>query len=261
LITDPRLDAVSWRDLTTLGRTEIARELLLSLPWLALSVCFASQGLYSIALLASFFFFLTGLRQAHDAQHYNLGLPRATTEWVLFTLSVLMLGSMHAVQFNHMRHHKHCLDAEDVEARSAHMRWWQALVWGPVFPVLLHWTALREGWQRTRRWIYLELLANAAVVVAAVALWPWRPLQYHVATMAIAQCLTAFFAVWTVPHDCDPEHDIARTVRNRLKSAVAFDMFFHVEHHLFPRVPTCRLQELARRLDAAAPDLVRKRVY
>jgi fatty acid desaturase len=38
-------------------------------------------------------------------------------------------------------------------------------------------------------------------------------------------------------------------------------MFFHVEHHLFPRVPTCRLRELARRLDAVAPDLARKRVY
>jgi fatty acid desaturase len=31
-------------------------------------------------------------------------------------------------------------------------------------------------------------------------------------------------------------------------------MFFHVEHHLFPRVPTRRLAILARRLDAASPE-------
>ncbi len=261
MISDPRLDGVSWRDLTALGRLEIARELLLSLPWLAFSLSLASRPLYPLALLGSFFFFLTGLRQAHDAQHYNLGLPRAATEWVLFALSVLMLGSMHAVQFNHLRHHKHCLDAQDVEARSAHMRWWQAILWGPVFPVLLHWTAWRDGRRHTQRWIGLELLANAAVIATAVWLWPWTPLRYHVSAMAVGQCLTALFAVWTVHHDCDPDRHIARTLRNRLKSTIAFDMFFHVEHHLFPRVPTCRLPELARRLDAVAPDLVEKRVY
>ena len=261
MIADPRLRAVQWRDLTSLGRFEIARELLLPLPWLVLSLVLAAWGLYPLALVASFFFFLTGLRVAHDAHHYNLGLPRAATEWVLFTLSVLMLGSMHAVQFNHLRHHKHCLDEEDAEARSAHMRWWEAVPWGPMFPVLLHRTALRHGRPHTRKWMCAELMANVAVVAMVVALWPWLPLRYHVAAMAVGQCLTAFFAVWTVHHDCDPSRDIARTLRNRLKSRIAFDMFFHVEHHLFPRVPTCRLPELARRLDAVAPELARKRVY
>jgi fatty acid desaturase len=260
LIHDSRLRAVQWRDLTDLGPAEIARQLLLPLPWLALSLGLAAGRLYPLALLASFFFFLTGLRVAHDAHHYNLGLPRAGTEWVLFTLSVLMLGSMHAVQFNHLRHHKHCLDDEDVEARSAHMRWWQAVLWGPFFPFLLHRTALQHGRPHTRRWICGELAANAAVI-AAVLWWPSGPLRYHVIAMAVGQCLTAFFAVWTVHHDCDPSRDIARTLRNRLKSAIAFDMFFHVEHHLFPRVPTCRLPELARRLDEVAPELSRKRVY
>jgi hypothetical protein len=90
-----------------------------------------------------------------------------------------------------------------------------------VAGAVLHRTALCEGWQRTRWWIRLELLANAALVFAAVTLWPWRPLQYHVAAMAIAHCLTAFFAVWTVHHDCDPEPDVARTMRNRLKDVCA----------------------------------------
>ncbi|CUR45381.1 hypothetical protein BN2364_0940 [Alloalcanivorax xenomutans] len=38
-------------------------------------------------------------------------------------------------------------------------------------------------------------------------------------------------------------------------------MFFHVEHHLFPAVPTCKLDTLAGRLDAMAPDLVAKKVF
>jgi fatty acid desaturase len=261
VIIDPRVRAVPWKDLTELSRLEIARELLLSLPWLALSLYLAGRGLYPVALVASFLFFLTGLRQAHDAHHYNLGLPRAATEWMLLTLSVLMLGSMHAVQFNHLRHHKHCLDEADVEARSARMAWWKALLWGPVFPVLLHWTAMSKARSHTLKWIYAELMANLALILVTLFVWRWPPLRYHLAAMATGQCLTAFFAVWTVHHDCDPSHEIARTLRNRLKSAIVFDMFFHVEHHLFPRVPTRRLPEVARRLDEMAPELSRKQVY
>jgi fatty acid desaturase len=38
-------------------------------------------------------------------------------------------------------------------------------------------------------------------------------------------------------------------------------MFYHLEHHLFPAVPTSHLPELARRLDAVAPALNSKRVF
>ena len=55
--------------------------------------------------------------------------------------------------------------------------------------------------------------------------------------------------------------EIARTLRNRIKSVIAFDMFFHTEHHLYPRVPTCHLVELAERLDAAVPEVRELEVY
>jgi len=38
-------------------------------------------------------------------------------------------------------------------------------------------------------------------------------------------------------------------------------MFYHVEHHLFPAVPTCKLPILARRLDAVAPELATSKVF
>ena len=261
LLHDPRIRSIEWKDLTRLSPAGTARELALSLPWLAGSLWLASRGLYPLALLASFVFFLTGLRQAHDAHHYNLGLPRWATECVLFALSALMLGSMHAVQYNHLRHHRDCLGNEDVEARSARMRWWQAILWGPVFPVLIHRTALAGASPRQRAWILGELIANAMTIATAAVLWPVPSLRYHVLAMAAGHCLTAFFAVWTVHHDCDPAREIARTLRNPLKSVIAFDMFFHVEHHLFPKVPTHHLPELARRLDRVAPELSRKHVY
>ena len=73
--------------------------------------------------------------------------------------------------------------------------------------------------------------------------------------------MTAFFAVWTVHRGCDGKTVIARTLRNRFKSLIAFDMFYHAEHHLFPKVPTCHLSRLAERLDRTVPELGDVQVY
>jgi fatty acid desaturase len=73
---------------------------------------------------------------------------------------------------------------------------------------------------------------------------------------------TAFFAVWTVHHGCERDRGpIARTIRGRVKALISYEMFFHVEHHLYPGVPTSRLPALARRLDAVAPELAARRVF
>jgi len=259
-VADPRLRRVAWRDLTELTDRESLVELLRPMPWLIGSLVAARFGWFPIALGLSFFFFLAGLRQVHDAFHHNLGLERRTNHLLLTSLSVLMLGSMHAVRVTHLHHHKHALAEEDVEASSARLRWWQALILGPLFPVRLHAAAIRIGKRNDQLWIAFELAITAAMTWAAVSTGS-QVLGYHVAAMAAGQCGTAFFAVWTVHHGCDSSTYIARTLRHRLKSALVMDMFFHVEHHLFPKVPTRNLHALAERLDRAAPDLCELRVY
>jgi len=100
-----------------------------------------------------------------------------------------------------------------------------------------------------------ELAANALWIATVFAWLDLAMLRYHVVAMAAGQCLTAFFAVWTVHHDTENDAYPARTQRGRLMNFVSYHMFLHVEHHLFPQVPTCHLPRLARRLDAALPDL------
>ena len=56
-----------------------------------------------------------------------------------------------------------------------------------------------------RRWIMGELAANAVWLAALTVVLPCGALSYHLLAMAIGQCLTAFFAVWTVHHGCS-EH-------------------------------------------------------
>jgi fatty acid desaturase len=258
---DPRLRSVTWRDLVPVAPGEIAYELLLPLAWLALSLAAASLRLYPVALILSFMFFLTGLRVVHNAFHGALGLSARLTDVVLWAMSLLMLGSMHAVRFNHLRHHRLILGEEDVEGQAAEMPAWRALLFGPVFPLLLHATALRYGSTKLRATITGELAMNAAWISLVFGAWHSGALRYQVIAMAAGQCMTAFFAVWTVHHHCDRTHYIARTLRNRLKDAITFHMFRHVEHHLFPRVPTCHLPELSRRIDDAAPELRSKVVF
>ncbi len=254
---DAALRLVAWRDLVALTRGEVVCELLLPLPWLAGSLALAALGLYPPALMLSCVFFLAGLRVVHGACHLTIGLPRRASEIALFVLSLIMLGSMHAVRWNHLRHHRHCLAPDDIEAMGARRSAWGAICLGPLFPVRLHRAALAGARSRERHWIAAELLGNLAVVGLILAAMPYRAPLYHLLAMTAGQCLTAFFAVWTVHHDCGGTESgaslPARTIRNRLRSALTFNMFFHLEHHLFPQVPTAHLPRLARRLDAAAP--------
>lgn len=247
-------NSVHWRDLAATTPADAIRELLLPMPWLFGSLILAEHELYLLALIASFMFFLTGLRVVHGAFHYTLGLPRRATDCVMFAFSLVMLGSMHAVQWNHLRHHRHCLAEDDIEAMGARRSAWGALLLGPRFPIRLHRAALTGARADQRRWIAAELVGNLGVAAPAFGALPTGSLFYHLLAMAAGQCLTAFFAVWTVHHGCSPDGALARTVRHRFRAAITFSMFFHLEHHLFPQVPTARLHILARRLDAAAPD-------
>jgi fatty acid desaturase len=237
-----------------LSRFETLKELLLPLPWLAGSLALAACGLYPLALGASFVFFLIGLRLNHGGSHYAIGLGRRTTDIVLLALSVAMLGSMHVVQWNHFRHHRHCLAADDIEAMGARRSGLGAILLGPVFPIRLHLAALRRAKVAARRWIIAELTANLLWLPLLIGPLASGIARYHVLAMAVGQSLTAFFAVWTVHHD-RPSGVIARTTRSRLKSAITFDMFYHLEHHLYPAVPTPHLHLLAARVDHARPDL------
>ncbi|MEZ0222959.1 MAG: fatty acid desaturase [Alphaproteobacteria bacterium] len=256
-IHDARIRGINCDDLLALNAREKCIELTISLPWLAAEIFLIAQGWYVPAAAAAFFFFLTGLRQVHQGYHLALGLSRRMTDIFLFVLSVLMLGSMHAVKYNHLMHHRHCLGDDDIEAKSAKMSGLGAILFGPVFPLMLHFHALKEGNAYYRGWIVAELLGNVCIVIAAL----YSPaLLCHVLLMAAGQCLTAFFAVWTVHHDCAGDV-FARTQRGFLKNFISYDMFYHVEHHLFPKVPQRFLPLVAKRLDAVAPELTGKMVY
>lgn len=266
---DTRLKAVRWRDLVELTWIERVWEVGLPLPWFVVSLWgYASGGwLWVVGAVGSFFFFLTGLRLSHNAQHGCLAIGRRGHDAVLGVLSVLMLASMHAVQATHLHHHRHCLEDDDIEAGHVGLPWWRAVLFGPVFAARLHLSAWRMTRGAKRGWIAGELCA----VVGVIALVLWMTVEgaggrvgeaafWHIAAMVTGECLTAFFAVWIVHHGCEAEGQIARTQRGWLKSVMSYSMLYHLEHHLFPAVPTCHLDRLAARLDVVMPEVREKQV-
>ena len=246
--------SVEWRDLVPMRPRDGIVECLHPAPWLIGSWLLAGQSLWLPAAACSFMFFLTALRLNHEAIHHNLGFRARGHRLVLHGLSLLMLGSNSAVAFNHLRHHRHVGRPEDVEGKCGRMNLGRVLAYGPAFPLEMHRDAWRHGGPGLRRRMLVDASLNLAF--AATALASGSPaLLYHLLAMMPAQCLTALFAVWITHRGCENEMLVARTQRSRLVNFCTYNMFFHLEHHLFPGVPVRRLGRLAGRLDAAAPEI------
>lgn len=250
---------IEWRDLLILKPHQILFNCLLSLPFLLSSWFFAQHGWYVLALMMSFFFFTCALRQAHDCYHHSIGLNKTAVHIFLYLLSIIMLCSTHAIRYTHLQHHRDPLGENDVEGNWARLPMWQAIALGGLFSIHIQWQGFRHGDKQTRQHSFMDMLLIISVFVLA-AIWQAQWLVYHVLTMILANMLVGFFAVWSVHHDCDEHGVFARTERQSWANFATVYLLYHMEHHLFARVPSNHLPELARRLDNIAPEWSRYRV-
>lgn len=254
------LKKVEWKDLKSLSFKEMLIENNLTIPWFLISMVLSYFGYYLLAIPFSAFFFLTGLRQVHNGFHNSLGTNKLLTWFTLYTNSILLMVSIHAVKFNHIRHHKYCLSDEDYEGKSARMTWYGAILYGPVHMFLIHKITLQLGNKNYIKNVVLELI-SISIVTFFIFYFNIHFLIYHIIIMVLAEFLMAFFAVWTVHHDTEESPEYARTQRKDWKNKITFSMFYHLEHHLFPAVPTIKLPELARRIDNVFPNIEKKQTF
>lgn len=253
--------SVEWKDLTKLDTKGKFIENSLNYPWLIISFLFAYQELYIIAIPFSVLFFLATLRQVHNGIHNSLGLNKTLTRVSMLLNSVFMSVSTSAIMFNHIRHHKYNLSKKDLEGKPATMKWYEALVFGPVFMVNLHLNTIRYGNRTYRSRLIIESIF-IFVVFSMVIYYDIRFLMYHMIVMALGEGLMAFFAVWSVHHDTLDNPEFARTQRGGgWKNLISMGMFYHLEHHIFPTVPTHNLNKLSKRLDKKFPDIEKRNVF
>ncbi len=244
-----RDSTVEWRDLVALTPREVVLELALPLPWLVIAIVAGHAGQRGLLVVATLVMFMMGLRITHNAFHRNLGISRSGGDLVMFGVSVLLGGAMHAIQYTHLRHHHDCMGKDDVEGHIAHLGFFSAVVHSPIYPLQIHWLALRDGSLRQKRWIAIELAA-VALLHAAIWLGDSGTLKLMALSLYFANASAPLVGIWAVHRGCEQGHFKARTSRSPLLNALTVSLFNHLEHHLYPAVPTCHLPILAKRLDA-----------
>jgi fatty acid desaturase len=230
--------------------------------WIALARPYLGLGIFALVAwlgwwwatpLVMFAIFVAVVTVTHDVVHRSLGLGRRGTEWALFLLGLVLMESGHAYRITHLQHHRLFPSRDDPEGYPANLSFLGAVLYGPVFLVRLWWWAFRRsrGDRRQRRWLLAEASAPFVALAAGAALIPvtLAPIGYVVMAI-VGSWVYPLLTVYLPHHDYgDTALTQTRTLRGRLVPAIFLELTYHLEHHLYPQVPSHRLAELARRLD------------
>jgi beta-carotene hydroxylase len=246
----PTLDDLDGDLLTT---TPWQRRVTLARPFAGIAVfaVMAWLGWWWLTPLVVLGIFVAIVTATHDVVHCTLGLTQRQTSVWLFLLGLVLLESGHAYQMTHRQHHRLFPSPEDPEGYPANLSFVGAVFYGPTFLVRLWlWSMARADW-RGRCWLLAEGAAPFLAVAGGVALWDTTPYLLVYAVMAIVGGWSYSLLTVYLPH-----HDYGndpltqtRTLRGRLIPAIFLELTYHLEHHLYPQVPSHNLPELARRLE------------
>ncbi|MFG2089155.1 MULTISPECIES: fatty acid desaturase family protein [unclassified Spirillospora] len=246
-MTVPRLSELGPDLLVT---TRPRRILTLSLPFAGVALFAAAwlAGWWWLTPLIAFGVFVAVVTATHDVVHRSLGLGKRATEWALFLLGTVLLESGHAYRATHLQHHRTFPSDEDPEGYPANLSALGAVLYGPVFLIRLWWWAFRRGSAGQRAW----LLAEAAPPFAAVGAGTLfsRGLLAYAVMMIVGSWVYPLLTVH-LPHRHYGDTPLTQThtLRGRVVPALFLELTYHLEHHLYPQVPSHHLARLARRLD------------
>jgi beta-carotene hydroxylase len=142
---------------------------------------------------------------------------------------------------------------DDPEGYPANLGFLGAVLYGPVFLVRLWWWACRSarGDRGQRTWLLIEASGPFVALAAGAATLPVTPAVLAYAVLAIVgSWVYPLLTVYLPHHDYgDTPLTQTRTLRGRLLPAIFLELTYHLEHHLYPQVPSHGLAELASRLD------------
>jgi beta-carotene hydroxylase len=252
---EPRLPTleVLGADLRTTTRVQRLRALARPLLGVAAYGLAAHAGCWWLTPFVVFLVFVAVVTVTHDVVHGALGLTRRQTEYALFALGALLLESGHAYRATHLRHHRVFPGPDDPEGDPARQTLPGAIVWAPLFLPRLWcwaWTRSKPGGGQ-RRWLAAEAAWAFAVPIAGLWLLPRTPALLVYAALAVVGSRVYPLLRVHLPHRHYGATPLTRThtLRGRLIPALFLELTYHLEHHLYPEVPSHQLPELSRRLD------------
>jgi beta-carotene hydroxylase len=250
--TVPRLDELG-RDLLATGRLQRWLACGRPLAGVAVFALVAWLGWWWLTPIVVFLIFVAVVTVTHDVVHGSLGLGPRVTEWALFVFGAVLLESGHAYRASHLQHHRRFPGPDDPEGDPARMSFWGAVLHGPLFLPRLWWWAYRRasGQPAQRLWLLVEAAWAVAVPVAGVLLWSRAPAVLVYAALALVGSWSYPLLTVHLPHRGYGDTPLTQTgtLRGWIIPALFLELTYHLEHHLYPAVPSHHLPKLSRRLD------------
>jgi beta-carotene hydroxylase len=221
-------------------------------PFLGVAAYIAAVWLewWMLTPLIVFLIFVAVVTVTHDVVHGSLGLTKRQTEWALFLMGIVLFESGHAYRTTHRQHHHVFPNDDDPEGYPAKLSMLGTALYGPVFLWRLWWWAFQRN-RAQRIWLLAEAVIPALAVTIGVVLWPVTPALLIYAGLAILGSWVYPLLTVYLPHKDFGDTPLTQThtLRGRLIPALFLELTYHLEHHLYPQVPSHNLAELARRLD------------
>lgn len=238
-------------DLLRITRFQRVWSLVLPFACVGLYVLLATHGIWSLAVVTLMHLsFITYGSISHDLVHRTLGVSRRWNEVFLTVIELLAFRSGHAYRLAHLHHHARFPHDDDIEGAASKMSLPRALLEGVIFqPRIMIWALGRRS--RTWRVIAIEVVLVVCLLTVCLATVRVTPVFTIYAILMIMGSWIIPLVTSYIPHD--PRGVTAlhqtRLFRGRVLSIVAMEHLYHLEHHLYPKVPHHNWSELARRLD------------
>ena len=227
----------------------------------------------SLALLAAAVALNAFLLLLHEGMHGLLARSPRLNRWLSVCLGGFLLISHSAYQVMHERHHRYLGDPRDPDDydnyfKSRRVVWlmhYVRLIGGSFFYLaLIPYLSMKHGTAEQRRRIAGEYLVLGT---AYAALWQFANhawlLEFWILPLVAVGLFTNLRGL--SQHGIADAHDPYLASRSiHLPKPLAFLVLYenyHLEHHLFPEVPSYHLPELHEKMYANLPRAVVNRSY
>jgi fatty acid desaturase len=194
----------------------------------------------------------------HEAVHGVLSPSPAINRLMGIACALPVWQNYSAYKVLHLRHHKHLGHDGDPDHYDNYSNWtwlvflmhWVRLVVGyPIYIVMIPILGFRQGKPSDRRWILAEV-ALLLLLIAAVLASPlsWNTLLH--AWLIPMLIINTFVNVRGMSQHTfleqpdDPVQGTRSILTNRITEFFMCNENYHLEHHLFPRVPWYNLKQL-----------------
>ncbi len=193
----------------------------------------------------------------HEAVHGVLSRNKVLNRALGIACAMPVLQNYSAYKVLHLRHHKHLGQQGDPDHFDNYTRWtwlvfsmhWLRLLVGyPIYIVMIPILGFRQGRPSDRRWIAFEVILLFIALGVAFTVTPWHVILHAwLIPMILINTMVNIRGMSQHTFLEDPDDPIRGTrsiLTNRLTEFFMCNENYHLEHHLFPRVPWYHLKRL-----------------